>query len=566
MQQTCQQCQQPFAIDAVDQAFYQGIAVPPPTFCWRCRMQRRFAFRNERKLYPSTCAKTGKPIITIFDPANGYVVYDRDTWWRDDWSALEFGQHYDFVKPFFSQWQALFKRVPQPAVFNSKCTDSAYCNHVGELNKCYLVFASWEGENLYYATRESNCKDSFDLSGSTTTELGYETIGGNTLYNVQFVQNCTQVRDSQFLYECRNVHDCFGCVNLRNKSFCFFNEQLDETTYRQRLADIDLGGYQNVLNVIQKFTALKQSAIHRFTNATNAPRSTGNNLLNTENCDYCFDARGVNDCRYCVNAVGPMSDTYDGYGVGAEAELMYELIDSGIHGSMLLFDAVVWGGHNVLYSYNCTNCKDCFGCIGLRNVQYCILNQQYTKEEYEQLLPKVIAHMNTQPYVDQVGRVYKYGEFFPVELSPFPYNETVAQEHFTLTRTEIEQQGWIYKTETKADKHFTLTATQLPDHIKDTAETITKDVIQCAHAGDCAEQCTVVYKIMPAEYAYLKQRSIALPRLCPNCRHFARLSQENPFNLWKRNCAKCQLVLMTPYAPDRPEVIYCEECYLAEVG
>ncbi|MBI4407134.1 MAG: hypothetical protein HY565_01390, partial [Candidatus Kerfeldbacteria bacterium] len=374
MQPTCQQCQQSFEIDAIDQAFYKRIAVPVPTFCWRCRMQRRFAFRNERKLYPGTCSKTGKAIITIFDPTLGLTVYDRDVWWADDWSALEFGQAYDFSRPFFTQWSELLKRVPHPAVFNSKCTDSAYCNHVGELNKCYLVFASWEGDNVCYATRESNCKDSFDLSGSATTELSYETIAGSTQYNVQFVQNTTQARDSQFLYECRNVHDCFGCVNLRNKSFCWFNEQLDEATYRQRLADTDLGSYGQLQTVIKKFTDLKQSSIHRATNATNAPRSTGQNLVNTENCDHCFDARGVNDCRYCVNAVGPMSDSYDGYGVGAEAELLYEVVDTGVKGSQLFFSAVTWGGNNVFYSYNCTNCRDCFGCIGLRNAQYCILN------------------------------------------------------------------------------------------------------------------------------------------------------------------------------------------------
>ncbi|MBI4407564.1 MAG: hypothetical protein HY565_03640, partial [Candidatus Kerfeldbacteria bacterium] len=210
-------------------------------------------------------------------------------------------------------------------------------------------------------------------------------------------------------------------------------------------------------------------------------------------------------------------------------------------------------------------CRDCFGCIGLSNAQYCILNKQYTKAEYEQLLPKIKAQMMEQPYHDTAGRTYTFGEFFPIELSPFAYNETVVQEHFPLTQVQIEQNGWRYKTETKTDKQYTTTAGQLPDHIQDAPETITKEVIQCAHAGDCQEQCTVVFKILPSEYAYLKQRSIALPRLCPNCRHFARLAKENPFHLWKRSCAQCSKPLLCSFAPDRPETIYCEECYQAEV-
>ena len=63
----------------------------------------------------------------------------------------------------------------------------------------------------------------------------------------------------------------------------------------------------------------------------------------------------------------------------------------------------------------------------MRNNSYCILNKQYTKEEYEALVSKIIEQMNTMPYVDKNGVTYKYGEFFPIELSPFGYNETVAQ-------------------------------------------------------------------------------------------------------------------------------------------
>ena len=42
--------------------------------------------------------------------------------------------------------------------------------------------------------------------------------------------------------------------------------------------------------------------------------------------------------------------------------------------------------------------------------------------------------MNEMPYKDKKGNIYKYGEFFPAELSPFFYNETTAQEYFPLTK------------------------------------------------------------------------------------------------------------------------------------
>jgi hypothetical protein len=81
-----------------------------------------------------------------------------------------------------------------------------------------------------------------------------------------------------------------------------------------------------------------------------------------------------------------------------------------------------------MYCIDCQYSKDCFGCVGLQRKQYCILNKQYTKEEYETLVPKIIEHMKS---------TREWSEFFPIEISPFTYNETVAQEYFPLTKAEV---------------------------------------------------------------------------------------------------------------------------------
>ena len=87
------------------------------------------------------------------------------------------------------------------------------------------------------------------------------------------------------------------------------------------------------------------------------------------------------------------------------------------------------------------SCSDIFGCVGLRSTNYCILNKQYSKEEYKTMIPKVIAHMNEMPYTDSKGKTYTYGEFFPAELSPFAYNESLAQEYYPLDKATAEEQG-----------------------------------------------------------------------------------------------------------------------------
>jgi hypothetical protein len=65
------------------------------------------------------------------------------------------------------------------------------------------------------------------------------------------------------------------------------------------------------------------------------------------------------------------------------------------------------------YCIDCYSCKDCFGCTGLRNKQYCILNRQFSKEKYEEIVPRIIAHMR---------KTGEWGEFFPLPVAPCAYN------------------------------------------------------------------------------------------------------------------------------------------------
>ena len=75
----------------------------------------------------------------------------------------------------------------------------------------------------------------------------------------------------------------------------------------------------------------------------------------------------------------------------------------------------------------CHHCQDCFGCIGLKNQQYCIFNKQYTKEEYEKTVAQLIKKMQADG---------ERGERFPKEFSPFAYNESFAYFYDPATEQE----------------------------------------------------------------------------------------------------------------------------------
>ena len=237
----------------------------------------------------------------------------------------------------------------------------------------------------------------------------------------------------------------------------------------------------------------------------------------------------------------------------------------------------------VRYSMNCHNSHDLFGCIGLRNAEYSILNKQYSKTDYEALIKKIRDHMDATPYIDAKGRRYPYGEFFPLEISPFAYNETLAQEYFPIDKNMAQDRGYAWKDSDVKNHAITKDASALPDAIADIPDSIVDEVIGCAHKGNCKDQCTMAFRILKEDLIMHRAASLPLPRLCPNCRHFKRLEQRIPMKLWHRQCAcdykvydnivahpshqegRCPNDFETSYDPDRPEIVYCESCYNSEI-
>ena len=564
----CQNCHNEFIIEPDDFAFYEKIKVPPPTFCPECRIVRRMSWRNERTLYHRKCNATGKDIITMFSPEQPLLVYERDYWWSDKWDQLESGMDYDFSKPFFQQFHELFKKAPLPNLANSNVVNSEYGNHNRDMKNCYLVYASMTDEDLSYSRGAVNCKNSLDLYLAFNQMQCYDNTACGDLNRIYFSYDSDESVNCAFLHACKNMIDSLGCINLRNKSNCIFNQQYTKEEYAKERNKYDFGSYKGLTDFRKKLAEFIMQYPRRYGFIYKSVNCIGNNILNSKNVYMGFDIfGGAEGCKYILHAVGPLHDIYDGGpGVGATHDNSYEVMDTGDNATRNFFAVFTHSCQNTNYTYACKNSANLFGCVGLRSKKYCILNKHYTKEEYEELVPKVIAHMNDMPYVDKKGRVYKYGEFFPSEISPFAYNETIAQEYYPKTKSEILEKGYKWREPDIKNYSITLKAADLPDHIKNVKDNILNQVIECEHQGNCNEQCMGAFKIILSELEFYRKMNLALPRLCSNCRHYRRLAQRTPFKLWDRQCAKCGKEIKTSYAPDRPEIIYCESCYNAEVA
>jgi hypothetical protein len=505
-------------------------------------------------------------VITTHHERAPHKVYRQDVWWSDRWDPKSYGREYDFSKPFFEQFRDLLREVPLPSLYTAytTLTNSDYCNAASGLKNCYLCFRITGGEDSAYCNMVVDVKSSLDCSFINFVELSYGSVRLNKCYGAFFSQDCDSCHSTWFSRDLMGCSDCIGCVNLRNKQHCIFNEQKTKEEYEQFKSQLDVGTPEK----LKKFAARAEAFFLKHPRK-NFHGSKNNNVSG----DYIYASKNVKDSymlangenlRYCyLLKNGPARNSYDWSIFGDNGEWMYETVWTGLTASNNKFSAWNYGCRDIEYCFGCMSSGNLFGCVGLRGgAEYCILNKQYSKQEFNELRASIVEHMNTAPYVSKLTThhsplVYRYGEFFPAEFSPWAYNESTAYEWFPKMKEEAVAEGFLWR---EPDvREYRGATIVLPEHVKDTPDTITKEILKC-------EQCGKNYQIIPMELQFLRRFNLPVPRECPLCRDRARIRQLNPIQIYNRICAKCGVAMQTSYVSDRPEIVYCESCYNAEVA
>lgn len=416
---SCKNCSIQFSIAPEDEAFYSKMKVPSPTLCPACREQRRMTWRNERTLYNRTCDMCGQDIIAVIPQKTEYKVYCNACWWKDTWDPLSYGIEPNFDEPFFKQFSRLEKSVPHLALHQDGTSENCKYTNYGIASKnCYMTLPSY-CEDVYYGGANLSCKSCADCMKCQGCELCYECTDCTLCYNLDFSKDCSNCRDSQFLEDCASCNDCFCCANLRHKQFVFENKQLSEKEYKEQIHSIKLT--QESIQKLQKnLDDISVKLPKIYMHGQNNENITGDYLDHCKNCKRCFDCPTLEDSAYCSFSGGNARNLYDCMNTGLNSELCYECNGATFYNNCI---AVYYGrsNHDCEYCQYCFNCDHLFGCVGLRHKNYCIFNHQYTKEEYATLRAKLIEHMR---------KTTEYGGFFPMEISPYKYEETLAQDYF----------------------------------------------------------------------------------------------------------------------------------------
>ncbi len=577
----CQNCKKDFTIESEDFNFYEKMKVPPPTWCPECRLIRRLVWRNDRYLSKINCKLCGKVTFSTFPDNNTRIVYCSECYRSDAWDPLSYAQEYDFSKTFFEQFQELMQKVPVRARFVSSGSliNSDYTNLVSHLKNCYLIYNADYSENCAYGTEIENSKECIDNTMIDGCEHCYDNVNCQKCYKTFFSTDCIESSDIWFSFDIIGCGDCFGCVGLRNKHYYIFNEPHTKEQYENKVKEYFNGNFSDIAEIKSKVNEIYLKTPRRYIHGRQNTSVSGDYIYNSKEVKNSYIATEAQNCKYCMWLIVPTTkDCWDYTEYGDKAEEIYETITAGKGVSKMKFSSMVsTNSSDVEYSFSCRDVQSIFGCNALKKKSFCILNKQYSKDEYEQLLPKIKKHMDDMPFFDKKGRIYKYGEFFPLELAPFAYNQTNAQEFFPLSKEGIEFLGCQFQEIADRDYTPTLRPDNLPNTMKEVDESLIKEIIGCAEWGSekaRIQNCTKAFRVTENELVFYKRHKLPLPRKCPNCRHYDRIKRRNPITLWHRKCMcdkknhdhkdNCSNEFKTSYAPERPEIVYCEKCYQQE--
>jgi hypothetical protein len=497
MEKTCKLSGWKFEVTEMERELLKKMGLAEPLFHPKIRSAMRFAFRNERNLFIRKCDFSDERILSIYDESHPFPVYKYDHWVSDKWTPPEL--KYDFNKPFFEQFETLSKVVPMVSLFSVYNENCDYVNAAEKNKNCYMHILSDRCEDCYYTHAIFTCRDTIDCAYLFDCELCYECVDCRAAYHCRSCFLCDNCSDCNFCFDLRGCSDCFLCFGLKNKKYCINNEQLSEEEYRKKMADINFGSYKLYAYLKKKFidTILSKKPYVRMINTEN---STGNFLLNTKNCQNCYDVEEAEDCMNVSICANKCKDCIDCHAIVDGSELIYSNI-STTEGYNCHNMVGCWTTKDSCYSQFLQGCTSCIGCISLRQRRFCVLNKEYSEDEYN----KIKANIQ-----NELGEYW--GSPFPFSLAPFDYMTSALRDYDSLTREEVEKIGWRYGAEKPIEPGEYADTDTLPDDISDFDEEELDTVFMCKKSGK-------PLKIVPQEIRLLKKIGAPLPRHYHEVRH-----------------------------------------------
>lgn len=528
-------------------------------FCPQCREMRRLAVRNERTLFKRKCHQTEREIWSTYHSSSPFKVFDKDVWWGDSWDGLNFGKAFDFTRPFFQQYYDLMLDVPRPSLVQAKNQNSDFTNDSNNNNDCYFIFTSDDNVNCHYGSY-IQCRDSMDCEDMTQCELCYDSLFCTTCHTALGCESCANCSNIYFSSNLVNCHNCIFCFGLRDKRNCIFNTEVSPDVFMTFILQRQLFRRRNYQKSKEMFNMFLETTPQRYMYLLKTENSTGDRLVDCRDCENSFLSFNCVACSNLGGYCSELKDCMDCWATAYGAEKSFEN-QTCLRGGMNFVANFSNDCSSCYYIDNCQNCQNCFGCIGLKNKKNCILNKQYGHDEYIQLLPQVIEHLKKNN---------EFGQFFPLWMSPYAYNTTVASVYYPLKKEEyfdllsVSEKLFVPPSRYK-NGHLWL---DVPEGSKDNVNAVSPPDSLFEAKND--ESINTIYydietknpfKITGREMALYQMMKIPISNECFKTRYIKRFKRYNPRKLYDRKCQKCAKPFKTTFPPDSPHIVFCSECF-----
>lgn len=547
-------CKKEYEVSSDDLAHIKLLGLEKfPDECTSCRHVNRAIFTPGFELHKRNSSLSGKQIFSIYNEDAPFPVYSIEEWYSESWDGKDFGVELDFSKPFFEQYQVLFNRVPKCSNNVLKCDNSDISIHAINSKNVFYSSTVKTSRDVLYSTAITNGDNILDCLRCFDCTYLYSCTLCSECHHSAYLLHCHSVRDSYYCYDLRNCSDCILSSNLRNKKFYYKNEFVGELEFKRIKKDLINGFHSRHLKNMVEWFSLIDNSFRKDQSQVNCENTTGHGLINCLNSYECFHSSNLVNCRYCIH-VGATETTDNSMDIttGGIGNNLYSTTSCGSGNLNLKMCAQCRNSSNLTYCNEMINCHDCFGCTGLKNAKFCILNVQYSEKEYRELSQKIIDGLKASD---------EWGAFFPALLSPFAYNESMASLYFPLTRDDAIGRGYGWRDFIKVAKNNPnqeyLSASSLPDNIFDLKVDITKLGIICDHSDR-------PYRVLTKELKILFSLNMPVPRTHPAHRAAQRMELLGAAELVEGSCQNCNTDLM--YQADYYNNQYlCENCYYSKL-
>ena len=495
---------------------------------------------------------TGRRIVSNLPPNTPFPVYHLEDWWKHPVPRTSFGRDIDFNRPFFDQFLELRNEVPAESVRLWNCHNTEFANYSTRCKNCCMVWSQNQSEECLYIDGGGFNKNSILGWSTLRAECSYAMYRVDTMFQCYFCDLCWGCSDSWYLRWCKDCHYCFGCCHLNHKRYCIFNKQVTKEEYLDFMKGIDTGSRVELelwrSRTLEFFKTVPEMGIRgRF----NEDVASGDVVFNCKRAERIFSSVNCEDCKDIYECSG-VTHGYDMDNTSVATGLCYQ----NVSGTTLFNCQFTANSHNCsdsTYLLDCFELKRCFGCIGLYNQQYCILNKHYSYQAYYETLQRLVQHMI---------KTGEWGEFFRPDIARYNYTQSTASGFYPISKEEALKHGfkWGDYAEPLPESEFVMDGKDVPDNINDISDDILKYRIKCPETGRH-------YRIQKQELAFYRTHHLPVPNKFPNKQMGVVYSLRNPLKLVERQCqntingSRCSTKTTGAHPIDNGQLVYCEECF-----